>query len=139
MILLSCLLSLLIRPSFGSPLASSGSSTCPEGWADGTLVGMGCLLFESNASYTWDNANYFCQDTHNATLVSIESEDQHQFVIMMMGFSTITRTLTFGGRQARTRDGKESGTGHQHSLQLGGSSGPRATNLMDFWQQIVSA
>ena len=85
MILLGCLLSLLIRPSFGSPLASSGSSSaCPEGWADGTLVGMGCLLFESNASYTWDNANYFCQDTHNATLVSIESEDQHEFVIMMI-------------------------------------------------------
>ena len=85
MILLSCLLPLLIRPSFGSPLGPPGGSACPEGWADGTLVGMGCLLFESNTSFTWDNANYFCQDTHSATLVSIESEDQHEFVIMMIG------------------------------------------------------
>ena len=48
------------------------------------------------------------------------------------------RTLTLGGRQALTQGEKESGTGHQHSLQLGTSSGT-TTSLMDFWQQIVSA
>ena len=86
MILLTSLLSVLIIPSHGSQPAPEGRSTCPGGWADGTLVGMGCLLFESNATFTWDEANFFCQDNHSANLVSIETADQHEFVIMMIGF-----------------------------------------------------
>merc|ERR1712037_9453 len=85
MILLTSLLSLLVTFPLGSLLPSE-SSTCYSGWADGTLVGMGCLFFESNANFTWEEANFFCQETYSATLVSIETQDQQEFVIMMIGF-----------------------------------------------------
>ena len=54
-------------------------------WVDGTLVGMGCLLFSSNASMTWNEADVFCQFEQSAKLVSIETEEQVDFVKMVLG------------------------------------------------------
>ena len=65
MILLTSLLSVLFTLSFGS-LVPPESNVCSTGWVDGTLVGMGCLFFVSNASYTWEEANFFCQVKHFA-------------------------------------------------------------------------
>ena len=32
-------------------------NTCPEHWTDGSLVDMGCLLFDSSTTYSWTNAH----------------------------------------------------------------------------------
>ena len=66
--------------------AEDGKSSCPDTWVDGTLVGMGCLYFHSDAGMTWDQADYLCQESYNGKLVSIETEAQHDFVMMMILF-----------------------------------------------------
>merc|ERR1711971_1197033 len=84
MLLLTALLGLGLCPSQAFQLASE-DGPCPMPWVDGTLVGMGCLLFSSDASMTWNEADVFCQREQSAKLVSIETEEQVYFVKMLLG------------------------------------------------------
>ena len=52
---------------------------CPEHWVDGTLPGLGCLLFNSTTPYTWEGANSYCQE-ENATLLEIWTSLQSDFI-----------------------------------------------------------
>ena len=63
-----------------------GANPCSADWVDGTLVGMGCLLFDSSISSTWDDANIYCQSIEDSKLVSIETEEQFDFVRMELDF-----------------------------------------------------
>merc|ERR1712179_13670 len=56
--------------------------SCPDGWLDTTLFGgtMGCLLFDSSNSYTWDKANQFCY-SQGGELVEIRHLQEMEFVI----------------------------------------------------------
>ena len=53
---------------------------CPEHWVDGTLAGLGCLLFNSTEFYTWQQANVYCQKEENATLLEIWTSLQSDFI-----------------------------------------------------------
>lgn len=53
---------------------------CPEHWVDGTLTGLGCLLFNSTNAYTWEEANGYCQEEENATLLEIWTSLQSDFI-----------------------------------------------------------
>jgi hypothetical protein len=55
---------------------------CPKHWIQATWVEMGCLLFNSTTAYTWEEANNYCQDKENASLVEIYTEEQHEFLKM---------------------------------------------------------
>ena len=57
-------------------------STCPIPWVDGTLLDLGCLLFNSTKEYTWEEASVNCQQEANATLVEIWTEAQLDFIRM---------------------------------------------------------
>merc|ERR1712179_11150 len=83
------LLSPISASSFVEPLVpiekeseDISTATCPEKWIDASFVEMGCLLFNSTTTYTWDRANYYCQSHHNATLLEITTEMQLAFVQM---------------------------------------------------------
>ena len=39
-------------------------SNCPNHWTDATFVEMGCLLFLTNQTMTFYEADKFCQDSH---------------------------------------------------------------------------
>ena len=71
--LLSTLATFLIIPSAlgTSELQGGSESACPRPWVDGTLLGLGCLLFNSTKAYTWEGASVYCQGEENATLVEI--------------------------------------------------------------------
>ena len=79
MLLLLGLLFLLASET--SSLAAT-NGPCPSGWVDGSWVGMGCLLFDSNTTYTWEEASQYCQTTANASLVEMLNVEQHDFVKM---------------------------------------------------------
>merc|ERR1712098_472236 len=55
---------------------------CPDGWFDTGLFGgtMGCLLFDSSTSYTWDKANQFCY-SQGGELVEINQRQEMEFFI----------------------------------------------------------
>merc|ERR1711962_269479 len=55
---------------------------CPVGWLDTGLFGgtMGCLLFDSTTTYTWDKANEFCYN-QGGELVEIRHVEEMDFVI----------------------------------------------------------
>merc|ERR1712126_263697 len=55
---------------------------CPDGWLDTGLFGgtMGCLLFDSSTSYTWDEANQFCFN-QGGLLVEIRKSQEMEFVM----------------------------------------------------------
>jgi hypothetical protein len=57
-------------------------SACPIPWVDGSLVDLGCLLFNSTATYTWEGASVYCQQEEIATLVEIWTEAQLDFIRM---------------------------------------------------------
>ena len=89
MLLLIALLSLLPIRSKGDPLSNRTlpvkDTNCAAPWMDGSAVGLGCLLFESDIALTWYNASAFCQDQKSAKLIAIESAEQKEFVIMVIG------------------------------------------------------
>ena len=62
------------------------ASNCPPGWVDGTLVGMGCLMFNVNRDnyLSWEDAKVYCQEKHNSTLVEFGTEEQLEFVKMKL-------------------------------------------------------
>ena len=63
-------------------LQPAGSAGCPEGWIDSRSADdMGCLLIDTTWTYSWIDANNFCNSL-NASLVEILTEDQHEFLIM---------------------------------------------------------
>ena len=84
MLHLMALATLLVLSS--GKTAQDGRNPCPDRWVDGTLVGMGCLYFHSDAGMTWDEADNLCQESYNGKLVSIETEAQHDFVMMLISF-----------------------------------------------------
>ena len=47
---------------------------------------MGCLFFNSNVTLTWEEANIYCQEEENGTLLQIWNELQLDFVRMELGF-----------------------------------------------------
>merc|ERR1712002_89299 len=55
---------------------------CPAHWLDTGLFGgtMGCLLFNSSKSYTWDKANEYCFN-QGGELVEIRQPQEMEFVI----------------------------------------------------------
>merc|ERR1712098_236815 len=57
--------------------------SCPDGWFDTGLFGgtMGCLLFNSTTSYTWDKANEYCYNQGRAELVEIRNSKEMELVI----------------------------------------------------------
>ena len=55
---------------------NGSQGSCPQHWVDGTLTGLGCLLFNSTTTYTWEEANNYCQAKENATLVEIWTSPQ---------------------------------------------------------------
>merc|ERR1712215_305532 len=56
--------------------------SCPDGWLDTGLFGgtMGCLLFNSSTTYTWDKANEYCYK-EGGELVEIRHVEEMEFVI----------------------------------------------------------
>ena len=57
------------------------SNSCPnQFWVDASMTGLGCLLFNSTTSYSWERANDYCQTQENATLLEIWTELQLDFV-----------------------------------------------------------
>ena len=60
----------------------AGSARCPTGWIDAHFADdMGCLLFNTTKSYSWIDANNFCNSL-NASLVEIKTMEQLEFLIM---------------------------------------------------------
>ena len=55
---------------------------CSSPWVDGTLLDLGCLLFNSSETYTWEEASVYCQGEENATLVEIWTDTQLDFIRM---------------------------------------------------------
>merc|ERR1719228_399618 len=56
---------------------------CPDArWLDTGLFGgtMGCLLFDSSTSYTWDKANQFCYN-QGGLLVEIRQPQEMEFLM----------------------------------------------------------
>ena len=65
------------------------SNPCPNQlWVDASMTGLGCLLFNSSTSYTWEKANDYCQVQENATLLEIWTELQLEFVQNVLFFLT---------------------------------------------------
>ena len=59
-------------------------NTCQQGWFDASFLNLGCLLFNTTAFYTWEEANVYCQKVEQATLVEISNEQQLDFIQMEM-------------------------------------------------------
>ena len=66
--------------AYGTP--EQLDSACPVPWIDGTLLDLGCLLFNSTTYYPWEEASVYCQQEENATLVEIWTEAQLDFIRM---------------------------------------------------------
>ena len=65
------------------------SNPCPnQFWVDASMTGLGCLLFNSTTSYSWERANDYCQVQENATLLEIWTELQLEFVQNELFFLT---------------------------------------------------
>ena len=83
--LLLLFLGLLSTSVAGNKFEDKGN-TCPEHWTDGSLVNMGCLLFNSSATYSWTEASFYCQDPKggNGSLVEIETQQQMDYLLLML-------------------------------------------------------
>ena len=54
-----------------SPLAPClCQSPCPPPWEDASLLGLGCLLFNSTSIYNWDGASQYCQTQAGSKYIS---------------------------------------------------------------------
>ena len=61
--------------AFGSSELHEGAQqACPSPWVDGTILDLGCLLFNSTMGYTWEGASVYCQGEENATLVEMDRD-----------------------------------------------------------------
>jgi hypothetical protein len=58
---------------------------CEDGWIQMTAGTESCLFFESADEFNWDAADAYCQEEQNATLVEILTEEQFDFLLMMLG------------------------------------------------------
>merc|ERR1711934_303641 len=87
MVLLASLLAVaLLLPVQGSPgikdTKDSGNSTdpsCPAHWIDASMGNMGCLLFDREDAFSWEESQAFCQSL-GASLIEIYTEEQFAFV-----------------------------------------------------------
>merc|ERR1711988_62198 len=57
-------------------------NSCKAGWFDASFLNLGCLLFNTTAFYSWEEANVYCQKIEQATLVEIGNEQQLDFIQM---------------------------------------------------------
>ena len=73
------MLLLLLPLLLSSPLASC-QAPCPTSWVDGSLLGLGCLLFEGTPALSWSEAAAYCQTEHQASLLVLQTEEQLDFV-----------------------------------------------------------
>merc|ERR1712126_80738 len=82
---------------------------CPDGWLDTGLFGgtMGCLLFNSSTTYTWEEAIQFCYE-QGGELVEIrqvqEMEDLISFLLTLENHESAHSWWTAGtdaGREGR--------------------------------------
>ena len=76
---------LFLHASETSSMAAT-NGPCPSGWVDASWVGMGCLLFDSTTTYTWEEASQYCQTNASASLVEMLNVEQHDFVKMELEF-----------------------------------------------------
>ena len=100
MLLLSILLTFCVlgNPSF----CDEDVGACPDGdWKDAGFLGLGCLLWSSQHTHSWEAANEFCFE-RNSSLVEIETEQQWDYLV-----SEIT---DFIGNAAFSRDWWTSGS-----------------------------
>ena len=51
-------------------------SNCPNHWTDATFVDMGCLLFVTEETMTFNDADKYCQDSHSGTIITSNSKSQ---------------------------------------------------------------
>merc|ERR1712080_507304 len=79
--------SLVIVLNLGCSLAfpnnediKSGSNPCPHGWVPATYVDMGCLKFNTTDAMSWYDANTYCQQIENGSLVEIQTAEQFEFL-----------------------------------------------------------
>ena len=74
-----------LAPSLATvTIQPAGSARCHTGWIDAHFADdMGCLSFNTTKSYSWIDANNFCNSL-NASLVEIKTEEQHEFLIMKL-------------------------------------------------------
>jgi hypothetical protein len=56
-------------------------------------VELGCIHLNSSDAFTWEEANIYCQEKKNATLVEIQTEEQLEFITIVCIFLTILVTL----------------------------------------------
>merc|ERR1739838_75107 len=82
----SLVFALCIQTMFAAEIHSE-ANPCSENWVQATWVDMGCLLFNDSASYTWEEANGYCQG-ENASLIEILTEEQFDFVNMELDVLT---------------------------------------------------
>ena len=93
MLLLSVAAVLLTHSILGTfELLAEADQACPTPWVDGTLLSLGCLLFNSTIDYTWEDASVYCQGEENATLVEIWTETQLDFIRMELGLLGVVET-----------------------------------------------
>merc|ERR1712025_770007 len=58
------------------------ANQCPEHWTQATFVDMGCILINRTEAMTWDEANIYCQEVENASLLEIHTQDQMDYLSM---------------------------------------------------------
>merc|ERR1712112_526096 len=58
------------------------ANQCPEHWTQATFVDMGCILINRTETMTWEEANTYCQEVENASLLEIHTQDQMDYLAM---------------------------------------------------------
>ena len=92
---------LAISSTVCSSLPASGNGPCQSSWVDGSLANMGCLLFHTDGFMTWDDAAAFCLTQQGSKLVSIETEQQMEFMSLVLGFLAPHNWWTSGTDRGR--------------------------------------
>merc|ERR1711892_1565600 len=75
---LTCIFSIIL------PIGVYGTNPCPIHWVQATFVDMGCLLFNSTATYTWEAATEYCYTFENSSLVELQTAEQLEYLNMEM-------------------------------------------------------
>merc|ERR1712080_92809 len=89
------------------------ANPCPHDWVQATWVSMGCLKLNTTTDLTWYEANLYCQQIENASLVEIQNEEQHEFLIMRI---VVNWGSIIGGQLLLMREEKDNGSGSTVSL-----------------------
>merc|ERR1711894_743247 len=79
---------------------------CPDLWIQGTWVGLGCLLFNTTQTYSWEEAFAYCQ-SENSALLEIQFEEQLDFLVMELEAIADHEGIAYHWWTAGTDLGKE--------------------------------